>query len=224
MDTGTEPDGAERFFNLTTVAGGLVAAASIGISTLTPLIWPERGQKLGVVLVVLCGLAMLVGLFLLWLGHRQRTTGTSRRWKIVGMGQGWIEARVRNDGGDQIVATWNSGGDADEIYIWPTFRRRSEPRRSDIIEMIFEVDGTAFEWDVPDTGEASFTLHGATWRVVEAIKAMFVVMREGKSLVVSVPALSLRARFTLDGAFDTLEEAATLGEEAAGVDAGAPPG
>lgn len=211
MDNATE-SGGEGFLNRKTVAGVLVATASIGIPMLVQQTFPQIDPALGLPLLALCGIALLVAGALLWSGQRQRTAATPRRWRVIGMGQGWIEARVRNDTGDQIVASWNSGGNADEIHIWPTFRKRTRPRRSEYVEMIFDVDGTAFEWDVPDSGEAGFSLHGQTWRDVEAIKAMFLVMREGKSLLLSVPTLCLSARFTLDGAYDTLEEASTLGE------------
>jgi len=216
--------GDEGFFNRKTVAGVLVAAASIGIPMLVQQTFPQIDPDVGLPLLALCGVALLVAGALLWPGQRQRAAATIRRWRIVGMGQGWIEARVRNDAGDQILASWNSGGDADEIHIWPTFRKRTRPRRSEIVEMIFDVDGTAFEWDVPDAGEAGFSLLGQTWRDVEAIKAMFLVMREGESLLVSVPTLGLSARFTLDGAFDTLEEASTLGDFQTGDSPAPPPG
>ncbi len=213
METGTESDEAEGFFNRKTVAGGLVTVAAIGMPTIAELTWPQLDISVGLPLFALCGLGGLTGLVLLWLGHRQRTAGPSRRWKVVGMGQGWIEARVRNDAGDQIVASWNAGAGSDAISLWTTFRKRARPRRSAIVELTFDIDGTLFEWDVPDAAAAEFALNATTWRDVEAMKSMLAVMREGSSLRVSVPALGLRARFTLDGAFDTLEEAASLGEE-----------
>lgn len=216
MDRDTELRGSEGFFNRKTVAGVLMAAASIGIPMLAQQTFPQIDPRIGLPLLALCAVALLVAGALLWSGQRQRVAATSRRWRVIGMGQGWIEARVRNDTGDQIVASWNSGGDADEIYVWPTFRKRTRPRRSEIVEMIFDIDGTSFEWDVLDPGEAGFSLHGQTWRDVEAIKAMLLVMREGESLLLSVPTLGLSARFTLDGAFDTLEEASKLGEAANG--------
>lgn len=129
------------------------------------------------------------------------------------MGQGWIEACVRSNSGDRLVVSWNAGAGADKINVWATFSKRSRPRRSEFIEMIFDVDGTAFEWNVSDSGETDFTIAGETWRDVQEIKSMIAVMREGMVLSVTVPALSLHARFTLDGAFDVLREAATLGEE-----------
>jgi len=216
MDGGMESGGGEGFFNRKTVAGVLVGAASIGIPMLVQQTVSQIDPGVGLPLLALCGVALLAAGALLWSGQRQRVTATSRRWQIIGMGQGWIEARVRNDAGDQILASWHSGGDSDEIHVWPTFRKRTRPRRSEIVEMIFNVDGSSFEWDVPDAGEAGFSLHGQTWRDVEAIKAMFLVMREGESLLLSVPTLGLSARFTLDGAFDTLGDFSTLGEGQAG--------
>lgn len=221
MDTETEAGRGQGYFNRNTVAGALVAGASIGTPTLVQQIWPQIDPSIGLPLLALCGFALLVGGALLWSGHRQRKTGPSRRWQVVGMGQGWIEARVRNDAGDQLATSWNAGAGADAISLWTTFRKRSRPRRSAIVEMIFDVDGTIFEWDVPDTGEANVALDAVTGSDVEAVKSMLAAMREGTSLKVSVPALRLGARFTLDGAFDTLEEAATLGDTAAAGEIGA---
>ena len=215
METGTGSVDAEGYFNMKTVAGGLMTIAAIGMPTLAELTWPQLDLKVGLPLFALCALAGVSGLFLLWLGHRQRTTRTARRWNVVGMGQGWIEARVRNGAGDQLVISWNSGAGNDAISLWATFRKRSRPRRSAIVEAIFDIDGTAFEWDVPDSGDAMIALDAVTWSDVEAVKTMLAAMREGASLLVSVPVLGLRAQFTLDGAFDTLEEAASLGDEPA---------
>lgn len=215
METGTESVDAEGYFNRKTVAGGLVTIAAIGMPTLAELTWPQLDFRIGLALLALCGLAGGSGLILLWLGHRQRTTGTAKRWNVVGTGQGWIEARVRNDAGDQLVISWNSGAGSDAISLWATFRKRSRPRRSEIVEAIFDIDGTAFEWDVPDNGDTMISLEAVTWRDVEAVKTMLAAMRKGASLLVSVPVLGVRAKFTLDGAFDTLEEVASLGDEPA---------
>lgn len=205
--------GSASVINRGTIAGALLVGAPIGIQTLVPMVWPTLDHGLGLVLLMLCAIAFALGVAILWFGNTRFTTGTPRCWRVVGMGQGWVEARVRSDAGDQMVVTWNLGGAADTIDIQTTFRKRSRPRRSDVVEMIFDVDGASFEWDIADGGEAGFTLSGETWRDVEAIKSMLAAMREGTSLAVLVPTLGLRAQFTLDGAFDTLKSAATLGEE-----------
>jgi hypothetical protein len=80
--------------------------------------------------------------------------------------------------------------------------------------MIVDVDGNSFEWDIPDHGETEFSLEGETWRDVQAIKVMLAVMREGSTLLISVPTLNLSAQFSLNDAFDVLQAAASLGETA----------
>lgn len=215
MDTAPKPERLEGFFNRKTIAGALLTAGPVGVATLTPIVWPRLDYGIGVALVILFAGAILAGVGLLWSGHRQRMTETVRRWNIVGMGQGWIEARVRNDAGDQLVVSWNAGAGADAISLWTTFRKRSRPRRSAIVEMICDIDGTAFEWDVPDSGDAMISLNAVTWKDVEAVKMLIAAMREGTTLLISVPVVRLRAKFTLDGAFDVLEGAVSLGEEPA---------
>jgi hypothetical protein len=128
------------------------------------------------------------------------------------MGQGWIESRVRNNQGDQIVVASNPGAAADQISISISFRARARPRRAETVEIVFDVDGATFEWDIADNGEAEFVIHGTLWREVQALKAMLAAMRTGNLLEVSVPALDLGARFTLEGAFDVLLDAAKLGD------------
>jgi hypothetical protein len=212
-------EGSGRFLNTRLIAGALLAGASLGIQILAPLVWPKLDRTIGMNLVALCALAFLIGVALLWLGQKPQKAAIARRWKIVGIGQGWIEARVRSNSGDQVVVSWNEGSGGDKISVWVTFRKRSKPRQSESVEMIIDVDGTSFEWDLPDTGDAQFALNGETWRDVGAIKTMLAVMRQGTTLLVSVPALSLCAQFTLNDAFDVLQGAASLGEATEGTTA-----
>src|SRR4051794_13959678 len=112
-----------RFLNTRLIAGALLAAASLGIQILAPLVWPKLDRTIGMILVALCALAFLIGVALLWLGQKQQQAAIARRWKIVGIGQGWIEALVRSNSGDQVVVSWNEGSGGDKISVWVTFRK-----------------------------------------------------------------------------------------------------
>ena len=92
-------DSSGRFFNRRMIAGALLAGSPIAIQILAPLVWPRLDQKLGLILLTLSVLAFVSGVALLWLEQGQRRTETSRRWRVVGIGQGWTKACVRSDTG-----------------------------------------------------------------------------------------------------------------------------
>lgn len=204
-------EGGVPVFGRQTLTAIFVAVASLSLQFAVPLVWPDLDRRIGIALLILS----IVGfIFALLLFLRKRGFEPQRRWMVLGMGQEWIETRVRNNVGDGLNVTSNPGGDADQISINVDFQRRQRPRRSNTVELIFDVDGTSFEWDVHDEGERAFTLHAQGWQSVEAVKTMLRAMRQGRVVKVLVPSLKLSARFTLADAFDVLQAAATLGETA----------
>jgi hypothetical protein len=194
-----------------TITAILVAAASLGLQVAVPLVWPNLDRRIGIALLALSVLGFILAGVLF---YRGRSLGPKRRWMVLGMGQGWLETRVRNNAGDALNVTSNPGGDANQIAISVNFNKRTRPRRSDTVELIFDVDGTSFEWDVPDLAETAFTLEAVGWSSVQSVKTMLRAMRQGTTVKVLIPSLKLSARFTLLDAFDVLQDAATLGEAA----------
>lgn len=203
--------GLSLLLNRNAVIALLGSAASFGLQFAVPIIWPNVDRRVGVALIVLSLLALVAAGVLAALG-RKSAGAVQRRWVLAGMGQGWMETRVRNNRGEQLTVTSNPGSDANQINIDVTFRKRTRPRRSETVEMIIQVDGKPFEWDIPDPGGVQFELKGETWRGVQALKIMLDDMRRGTTVTVLVPSLELSASFTLEGAYDVLEDAAALGD------------
>ena len=189
----------------------LVGGASIGIQVLVPLTWPHLDHVVSFSLLALCILGIAIAATL-YFRPQAREHAVVRRWAAVGFGQGWLETRVRNNQGDEILVSCNPGSGADHISMSTQFSRRSRPRRTATVELLFEVDDRPFEWDVADSASATFNLDCKTWRDLQTIKEMIASMRQGKELRVAVPSLDLEASFTLDGAYDALSDAALLGD------------
>ncbi len=198
------------------LGGGLLAAGAAAVPLLVPLAFPTMPSWAAQGLLAVSGVVVLVGLILFWTGWRaprqSSAMDVSRRWTPVGVGQGWIEIRVRNDAGGQFVVSANTGNGADQIAFDITLGGARKPRRSDTVELILEVDGQAFELDVEDTGGQTFGFHALLWREVELLRQIVVAVRSGRELSVAVPDAGLRATFTTAGAYDALQEIETLGQ------------
>lgn len=190
----------------------LVGVGSIGVQILFPLVFAKLPRGVGLGLIALCATSLIIAFSLHLFGRRRAVADQKRQWAVVGFGQGWIEARVRNNAGNQLTVSFNAGDGADQIHINVAFRKRARPRQSDYVELIFQIDDAIFEWDVLDEGHANLELRGQLWWEVEAIKEMLEKMRHGERLNVAVPQLQFTAEFTLEGAFDVLHDAAKLGE------------
>ena len=119
---------------------------------------------------------------------------------------------MRNNKGNELVVAWNAGAGNDRISVDISFRQRRIPRKSETVELIFDIDGKVFEWDVPDKDDLRFSIEGTTWRDINALKLMLDSMRDGDDLKIALPTLGLSANFTLEGAFDSLEESLAVGE------------
>lgn len=206
------------------IGGGLLTAASVAVPTLFPLAFPDLTASTAISLFIGSGLVLLGGgLVLFWGAWRSRPKTApqkvARRWALIGLGQGWIEIRIRNNSGAQFVVSANPGSGADKISFDLTFSGPRRPRRTEVVELLLEVDREPFELDIPDAGELGFAVHAALWRDVELLRQITAAFRRGSDLRASIPALGLTAVFTLEGAFDALQEVEALGqvEEAGGV-------
>ena len=197
------------------IDGGFLTAAGIGVALFFPYAFPELGVRSGQLLLLACLALVVLGLFLFWSGgHHSRKAHEpiTRQWAVVGAGQGWVEHRVRNDEGGQIVISTNPGDGADKVQFDINFPSARMPQRAETIEIVFDIDGATFEFDVPETGARSLTLNADLWRDVEKAKQVVAAMRRGKTLRVTVANAGLDARFTLNGAFAVLREVETLGD------------
>ncbi len=197
------------------IGAGLLAVAAAGIPLLIPLAFPDLDVPLARGLLLGVGAIMLVGLVLFWANWRARGKATeppvNRRWRAVGFGQGWIEIRVRTNSGGEFVVSANPGAGADKISFDISLTGQRGARRTDTVEVVLEVDDQLFELDLPDDGGRSFSIHAIQWREVEHLRQIVAAFRRGSSLRVSVPAVGLATRFTLEGAFDALQEVEDLG-------------
>jgi hypothetical protein len=197
------------------IGGVLLATASIGFSVFVPLAFPSLDRNVARAILAGCIVLTLVGLFLAWRALR-RPDGNiarpvTRRWAVVGFGQGWIEIRVRNNDGDALVISANPGDSADQIAFDLTCVGERRPRRSEFVEIVFEVDGEPFELDIPDGGSNSFGFRAKVWRDLEYLRRIISAMRRGNTLRLSIAALAVYAEFTLDGAYEALEDVENLG-------------
>lgn len=198
------------------IAGGLLTAASAGMSIFVPLAYPELDPRIAQALLAGCVVVLLVGFTLFWSAWRHRPESiprpVGRRWTVIGFGQGWIEIRVRNNNGAEFHVSANPGGAADQIAFDVTFAGPRRPRRSDTVEMVIEVDGEPIELDLADAGGTAFDLRATLWRDVERLRQIVASFRRGEALRVSIPTLGLSADFTLEGAFEALQDVENLGE------------
>ncbi len=198
------------------IGGGLLAAGAAAVPLLVPLAFPDMAPVWAQVLLGVCVIVILAGLVLFWTGwrppRRSPAVTVTRRWTPVGAGQGWIELRVRDDAGGQFVVSANPGDRADQIAFDFTFGGPREPRRSETVELIVEVDGQSFELDVEDRGGQTFGHHASLWRDVERLRQIVGAIRRGKTLSVTVPDAGLRTTFTVADAYDVLQEVENLGQ------------
>ncbi|MNT12256.1 hypothetical protein D3C72_1471780 [compost metagenome] len=192
-----------------------MTAASAGVSILMPLAYPNLDSRIAQALLAGCTLTLLLGLGLFWNAWRGRVERdakpVSRRWTGVGFGQGWIEIRVRNNSGAEFLISANPGGGADQIAFDLSFVGTRRPKRSDTVEMVLEVDGEPFELDLTDTGGTTFSVRAVVWRDLEYLRRVVSSFRRGEALRVSISSLGLVAEFTLDGAYEALQEVENLG-------------
>lgn len=197
------------------IGGGFLTAAGIGVALFFPYAFPKLSTGAGQLLLLACLALVAVGLFLFWSSRPPLPNPpgpSARRWALVGVGQGWIEHRVRNDEGAQIVVSTNAGNGADKVHFDIEFSSPRLSQKAESIEIVFDIDGTVFEFDVPDTGSRSLALHADLWRDVEKAKQLVAAMRRGKTLRVAVTAAGLDDRFALNDVFDVLREVETLGD------------
>lgn len=208
-----EPDHARTRRRV--VGAGLLAVAAAGVPLLVPLAFPNLDAPVARTLLLGVGVILVVGLVLFWANWRARGKAAeppvSRRWRAVGFGQGWIEIRVRTNTGGAFVVSANPGDGADKISFDISLTGKRGARRTETVEVVLEVDDQLFELDLPDHGGRSFSIHAIQWREVEHLRQIVAAFRRGSSLRVSVPAVGLATRFTLEGAFDELQEVEELG-------------
>lgn len=197
------------------LGAGLLAVAAAGVPLLVPLAFPELDAPVARGLLLGVGVILVVGLVLFWANWRARDRATeppvNRRWRAVGFGQGWIEIRVRTNSGGEFVVSANPGDGADKISFDISLAGQRSARRTETVEVVLEVDDEVFELDLPDHGGRSFSIHAVQWREVEHLRQIVASFRRGSSLRVSVPAVGLATRFSLEGAFDELQEVEELG-------------
>jgi hypothetical protein len=133
-----------------------------------------------------------------------------RQWSAVGSGQGWIEHRVRNDEGAELVVSANPGAGGDQIHLDISFPKRSQLRTSERVELVLEIDERPFELFVDDGGTTEFSLRTQVWRDLETFRQIVAALRRGEHLWATIPALDLATEFTLEGAYDVLAEVETM--------------
>lgn len=102
MNSNADPEGSTGWVSRRTTIATLVGGASVGVQVLVPLIWPKLDRAVGLTLLLLCLVGLAVAGILL-VRRPKHAVEPARRWSVIGIGQGWVETRVRNNAGDQLV-------------------------------------------------------------------------------------------------------------------------
>jgi hypothetical protein len=197
------------------IAGVLLALAGLVLPLFAERALPDltTAQAQSGLAASLAGAAFGVILILttFWKPRAQEKSRKPRRqWSTVGFGQGWIEHRVRNDEGAELVVSANPGAGGDQIHLEISFPTRSRLRTSERVELVLEIDERPFELFVDDGGTTRFLLRTQVWRDLETFREIVAALRRGEHVWATIPELDLATKFTLEGAYDVLAEVETM--------------
>lgn len=197
------------------IAGALITLAGLVVPLFAERALPDlttaQAQSGLAVSLAVAAFGVILTLTTFWKPRaKEKSRKPRRQWSTVGFGQGWIEHRVRNDEGAELVVSANPGAGGDQIRLDITFPKRSRLRTSERVELVLEIDERPFELFVDDGGTTGFSVRTQVWRDLEIFRQIVAALRRGERLWVTVPDLDLATEFTLDGAYDVLADVETM--------------